>query len=450
MYLKNSVNSGVNIMEVKKGGVVSKLLENVEIPKMFHARQNFEKDRIAKEDLEKVIWAEMSKEKFSSKIKPDMEIAITAGSRGIANVDIITKAVVDFVKNKGAKPFIVPAMGSHGGATAEGQIEVLESYGISEEKMGCEIRSSMETVELGISELGIPVVIDKNAYEADGIIVSCRLKPHNAFRGPIESGPCKMMTVGLGKQRGAERVHSEGMGEISKNIPAMAKVVIENAKILFAIPCIENAYDETCKIEAILPENILTREPELLELAFSKMPKLLVLETDVLVVDEIGKNYSGTGVDPNITGTFSTDFAKGGIKVQRTAFLNLSEASHGNSLGIGLASVITKKIFDLIDIEKMYPNCITSTVLASARIPCVVYDDKEAIQLCVKTCTGVKNEEIRVVRIKNSLHIGEVMLSESYYDDVVNGKYKGLIALDKPREVVFDECGNICKMMKFE
>lgn len=220
-------------------------------------------------------------------------------------------------------------------------------------------------------------------------------------------------------------------------------MVLEKAKILFAIPCMENAYDETCRIEAILAKDILKREPELLKFAFTNMPKLIVGEGDVLIVDEIGKNYSGTGVDPNITGTFSTPYATGGIQVQRTCFLNLSEASHGNALGADWASAITKKIFDEMDIEKMYPNCITSTVLASARIPCVVANDKEAIQICVRTCNKIDRSKARMVRIANSLHIGEIMLSEAYYEDVKNGKYPGVEALDEPAELEFDEAGNL-------
>ena len=430
-------------MKVTSGGMISQLLKDTPIPKMFHARQTFPGDRIAPEDIPAVVFEQLGQEPFASLIQPGMSIAVTAGSRGIRNVDIITKAIVDFVKSRGAAPFIVPAMGSHGGATAEGQLEILAGYNITPESMGCPIKSSMEVAELGYSERGRRVAIDKNAYEADGIIVSCRLKPHNAFRGPYESGPCKMMTVGLGKQVGASVVHGDGMDVIAQNIPTMAKVVLEKAKILLAIPCMENAYDETCRIEAILAKDILTREPELLKYAFTNMPKLIVGETDVLIVDEVGKNFSGTGVDPNITGTFSTPYATGGIKVQRTCFLNLSEESHGNALGCGLASAITKKIFDDMDIEKMYPNCITSTVLASARIPCVVANDKEAIQICIRTCNKIEQEKARMVRISNSLHIGEIMLSESYYEDVRAGKYPGVEALDEPMELEFDENGNL-------
>lgn len=437
-------------MEVVSGGTVSGLLKEVPIPKMFHVSQEFSRDVIEPSEIPSVVERELGRECFASLIKPGMSIAITAGSRGIRNVDIITKAIVDFVKSRGANPFIVPAMGSHGGATAEGQLEVLESYHITPETMGCPIKSSMEVVELGYSERNRRVVLDKNAYEADGIIISCRLKPHNAFRGPYESGPCKMMTVGLGKQVGATVVHGDGMDVIAENIPTMAKVVLEKANILFAIPCIENAYDETCRIEAILAKDIMKREPELLQYAFSNMPRLIVEKADVLVVDEIGKNYSGTGVDPNITGTFSTPYATGGIDVQRTCFLNLSEASHGNALGCGLASAITKKIFDAMDVEKMYPNCITSTVLASARIPCVVASDKEAMQICIRTCNKIDQGHVRMVRIPNSLHIDSIMLSEAYYEEVKAGKYPGVTALDEPAELEFDKEGNVLTPVRIQ
>lgn len=430
-------------MIIRNDGTVSKLLRPVPIPKMFRAAQEFPRAHIEREDIEKTIAEEITTSGMAERIRPGMRIAITAGSRGIRNVDEITRSVVSFVKSRGAVPFIVPAMGSHGGATAEGQKEVLAGYGITEETMGCAIRSSMETVYLGKSELGKPVYMDKNAYESDGVILSCRLKPHNAFRGPVESGPCKMMTVGLGKQRGAEQVHSDGMDIIAKNIPTMAKVTLGTGKILFAIPCLENAYDQTMMFEAIPAEKIPEREPELLKIAFKNMPSILVGEGDVLIVDWIGKNFSGTGVDPNITGTFSTPYATGGVKVQRTCFLNLTEESHGNSLGIGLASAITKRIYDQIDTNAMYTNCLTSTVVKSAMMPPVLWTDKEAVQFCIRTCNRVSPESIRVIRIHNSLHIGEIMLSEAYYSDVAAGRYPGLSVLGEPTELSFDESGTL-------
>ena len=430
-------------MRIRNDGTVSRLLRDVPIPRMFHAAQKFPDAHIEREDIEKAIFDEIARSGMGERIKSGMRIAITAGSRGIRNVDEITRSVVACVKSYGATPFIVPAMGSHGGATAEGQKEMLAGFGITEEAMGCEIRSSMETVMLGYSELGKPVYMDKNAYESDGVIVSCRLKPHNAFRGPIESGPCKMMTVGLGKQRGAEQVHSDGMDIIAKNIPTMAKVTLSTGKILFAIPCLENAYDQTMMFEAIPAEKILEREPELLKIAFANMPSILVGEGDVLIVDNVGKNFSGTGVDPNITGTFSTPYASGGVQVQRTCFLNLTEQSHGNSLGVGLASAITKRIFDEIDADAMYTNCMTSTVIRSAMVPCVMSTDKEAVQFCIRTCNRIDKDNPRVIRIQNSLHIGQVMLSEAYYADVLAGKYPGLMALDAPEDMIFDDEGTL-------
>ena len=428
-----------------RGGVVSQLLENVPLPRMFRARQTFPRPVLTPEEIPGVVRAEMSREPFVSKLQPGMTIAITAGSRGIANVALITRSIVEFCKERGTRPFIVPAMGSHGGATAEGQREILAGYGITEEAMGCEIRSSMETVYLGMSQSGRPVYMDKNAYEADGIIISCRLKPHNAFRGKVESGPCKMMAVGLGKQKGAENVHADGMGKIAEHIPSMAQVFLEKAPILFAIPSIENAYDETCKIVAIDTPHLIEEEAEWLKFAFANMPSLLVKEADVLVVDEIGKNYSGTGVDPNIAGTFSTEYAHGGLKVQRTCFLDLSEASHGNALGIGLANCITARLFNKIDMDAMYPNIVTNTVFKSGMIPFVVPTDKEAIQLCIRTTNGVDRApaKVRVVRIPNTSHIGTVMLSESYYEAVRAGKYPHLEALDEPAPLAFDDNGTL-------
>ena len=430
-------------MKIRDDGTVSRLLKDVRLPRMFHAAQRFADTHIKREEIETAIFHEISRSGMALRIRPGMRVAITAGSRGIRNVDEITRSIAAFVKSRGAIPFIVPAMGSHGGATAQGQTELLSGYGITPDAMGCEILSSMETVLLGYSDLGKPVYMDKNAYEADGVILSCRLKPHNAFRGPVESGPCKMMTVGLGKQKGAEQVHTDGMDIIAKNIPSMARVTLGTGKILFALPCLENAYDQTMMFEAIAPQDILRREEELLKIAFANMPSILVGAGDVLIVDCVGKNFSGTGVDPNITGTFSTPYASGGVDVQRTCFLNLSEESHGNSLGVGLASAITRRIFDRIDADAMYTNCITSTVIRSAMIPCVLSTDKEAVQFCLRTCNRIDGDHPRVIRIQNSLHLGQVMLSEAYYRDVLAGRYDGLTALDAPEDMLFSEEGTL-------
>jgi len=434
---------GFDYMKLGDTPIIQNLLKDIKIPRMFYAKQTFPRPCIKPEDIPKVVFEELSKPHIAPLIKEHASLAITAGSRGIANVDIITKAIVDYCKMRGAKPFIVPAMGSHGGATAEGQVELLASYNITEETMGCPIHSSMDTVFLGYSEHNRPVYIDKIAYESDGIIVSCRLKMHNAFRGAYESGPCKMMVVGLGKQMGAESVHADGMDRIAQNLPANAKVILDKAPILLAIPCMENAYDETCRIEAIHRDDILTREPELLRFASQHMPKILVNEGDVLIVDQIGKNFSGTGVDPNITGTFSTPYATGGVKVQRTCFLDLSPQSHGNGLGIGLADFITKRIFDKLDLGAMYPNSLTSTVLRSSVIPMILGSDKDVIQGCIRTLNKVDKTKARIIRIPNSLHIGHIMLSEAYYEDVKAGAYENLDALSEPLELQFSASGDL-------
>jgi hypothetical protein len=252
-----------------------------------------------------------------------------------------------------------------------------------------------------------------------------------------------MMVVGLGKQKGAESVHSDGLGNMARNLPANARVVLENSNILFAIPTIENAYDETALIEAVPKDRIMKREPELLQFAFKNMPSILVGEADVLIVDSMGKNYSGTGVDPNISGTWSTEFGKGGLKVKRTCFLDLTDCSHGNANGMGLADFITKRMFDKLDPEMIYPNCFTSTVIRSGMMPPVVATDKEAIQACILTANQIDKKRPRIVRIKNTLHVGRIMLSEVYYEDVRAGKYPGLTALDEPAPLVFDEDENL-------
>ena len=434
-------------MKIVKGGNVTRLLEGIPLPKMFHARQSFCPDHIEPTDIPAVVYREMSKPEISARIQPGMRIAVTAGSRGVANVDIITRAVVDFCKEKGALPFVVPAMGSHGGATAEGQTEQLAGYNITEETMGCPILSSMDAVLLGYSEYGKPVYQDRNAHEADGIIVSCRIKPHNAFRGTYESGVCKMMVVGLGKQKGAASVHSDGLGNMAKNLEANAKVVLANSKILFAIPCVENAYDQTTLIEAIPADQIMQREPELLKFSFTQMPKILVEEADVLIVNEMGKCYSGTGVDPNISGTWSTPYGSGGLKVKRTTILDLVESSHGNANGMGLCDVIPAKLYNKLDPEVIYPNCFTSTVLRSGMMPPVVATDKEAIQACLRTANQIDLNNPRVVRIKNTLHVGDIMLSEAYYEEVKAGKYPNLTAMSEPQPLEFDEDENLITPM---
>lgn len=420
---------------------VSKLVSDIQLPKMFRVRQHFPRPKIEVDKIPDIIASLLSEDKFSSQIKPGMRIAITAGSRGVANVALITKCIADFVKLKGASPFIVPAMGSHGGATAEGQREILAGYGIVEEYVGCPIVSSMEVKKIGQTEDGRDVFIDKNAAEADGIIISCRIKPHTAFRGPYESGIMKMMAIGLGKQHGAEVCHAEGFKNMAKNVPLFGQAILKYAPVLFAVATIENAFDETCKLIAINADEVAEKEPPLLKEAFTYMPRILVDECDVLVVDQIGKNFSGDGMDPNITGTFCTPYATGGIKSQKVCVLDLSPETHGNGIGLGYSSATTKRVFEQLDLPSMYPNAITCTVLGGVRIPIVMESDKEAIQVCVRTCVEIDKTNPKIVRIPNSLHIEHIMLSEAYYNQA---KQMSNITIEsKPEYLKFNENGDL-------
>ena len=426
---------------VRERPVVAELVKDTCVPKMFRVKQVFPRPKIEKEEIPGLIENLLSQEKFASRVKPGMRIAITAGSRGVANVALTTRCIANFVKSRGALPFVVPAMGSHGGATAEGQKALLAGYGVTEEYVGCPVLSSMEVKKIGVNEEGGDVYIDKNAAEADGIILGCRIKPHTAFRGPYESGMMKMMAIGLGKQYGAEVCHEAGFKNMAKNVPLFGKCIIQTAPVLFAVPTIENAFDETCRILAVAAEDIEEQEPGLLKEAFSYMPRILVDSCDVLIVDQIGKNFSGDGMDPNITGTFCTPYASGGIDSQRVAVLDLSPETHGNGLGIGLASATTKRVYDQLDLAAMYPNAITCTVLTGVRIPLVMESDKETIQVCIKSCNEIDKKNPRVVRIPNSLHLEHIMLSEAYLDEIRGNP--NLMIESEPEYLPFDENGNL-------
>jgi len=418
---------------------VADLVKDVTVPRMFRVRQIFPRNKIEPEEIPGIIKKLLSEEKFSSQIKPGMKIAITAGSRGIANNALTTKCIADFIKSKGAQPFVVPAMGSHGGSTAAGQREILRGYGITEEYLQCPILSSMEVKKIGVNEEGKDVYIDKYAAESDGIVIGCRIKPHTAFRGPYESGIMKMMAIGLGKQYGAEVCHEAGFKHMAKNVPLFGKAIIRHAPVLFAVPTIENAYDETCKIVVVNADEIEEKEPALLKEAASYMARILVDSCDVLIVDEIGKNYSGDGMDPNITGTFCSPYATGGIAAQRVVVLDLSKETHGNGIGLGFSSATTKRVFDKLDLASMYPNAITCTVLGGVRIPIIMESDKEAIQVCIKSCNEIDKTRPRVVRIPNSLHLEHIMLSEDYLEEI-----KGMETIEiesEPMDLPFDEDG---------
>ncbi|WP_319558876.1 lactate racemase domain-containing protein [Marispirochaeta sp.] len=418
---------------------VARIISKQKIPRFYRIQQNF--DDYCMQDIPKAVVSALERPDTFDCIKPGQRIALTAGSRGVCNIVEILKTVADQIKKKSAQPFIIPAMGSHGGATAEGQTAVLESYGISEESTGCPVLSSMETVQIGIAGNGKPVRIDKIASEADGIILVGRVKAHTAFSGNIESGLLKMAVIGLGKQFGAEICHADGFGEMEDNICSIAKVIFDSGKISFGIALIENAYDKTRRISAIPTNRIFAEEPEMLLEAKKHMPSILLNPVDVLVVDAIGKNISGSGMDPNISGTFSTPYISGGLEKQRVVVLDITKESHGNGLGMGAADFSVQRAYDKFDFEMTYPNALTSTVIRPVKIPMILANDRLAIAAAIKTCNMINFDNPRVVRIKNTLEIREIMISEALYAEAeVHPQIK---IIGGPEKLKFDVWGNL-------
>lgn len=420
-------------------GVIAGMLDAVPLPRMAKIQQIFAD--ISVKDIPAAIDNEFSKPEIACRIRPGMNIAIAVGSRGIANLAVIVRSVVRNVKACGGNPFIFPAMGSHGGATAEGQAEVLKSYDITEEHMGAPIRSSMETVIIGHTENSKPVYVDRNAANADGIVLVGRVKPHTAFRGPFESGLTKMAVIGLGKQKGAESCHQDGFGNMAKNIELFGNVILEKAQILFGVAIVENAFDNTGKIEAVPKEKIKTREPELLEEARHLMPRIMLEHFDILVVDQIGKNFSGDGADPNISGTYCTPFASGGPEFQRYVILDMSDESHGNATGMGMADFTTSRLYDKIDFDASYPNALTSTVVSGVRMPLVLKNDRMALQAAVFTAVGIDKLRPKMVRIRNTSHIEQIWVSEALLEEV--GRVPAMRIIEEPRDFHFDREGNL-------
>ena len=422
-----------------RNGVIQAMLKPVQLPKMAVVRQLFDRNEIT--DIPAVVGSELSRDWVRKGVKPGMSIAITVGSRGIADIALIVREIVRNLKALGAQPFLFPAMGSHGGATDEGQRQVLEGYGVTEQYVGAPIRATMETKVIGRSRDGQAVHLDRYAAEADGIIVVGRVKPHTAFRGAYESGLMKMMAIGMGKQRGAEICHAEGFGKMAERVYDFGTTVLANAKILFGVAIIENAYDRVARIEAIPKKEIEAREPVLLKEARSLMPRILFPEFDVLIVDTIGKNFSGDGADPNITGTYCTPYASGGPTIQRYVVLDISDETHGNSLGVGMADVTTKRLFDKTDFDASYPNALTSRVLKTVRMPMVLVNDRQAIQAALFACVNIGPKGARIVRIPDTSHMEEIRISEALFPEAQ--AHPQVEIVEAPGELVFDEEGNL-------
>jgi Lactate racemase N-terminal domain len=372
---------------------------------------------------------------------PSGSVAVGVGSRGVGGIAEVVGALVGALKENGAEPFVVPAMGSHGASTAEGQAEVLRHLGVDEEAVGCPIRATMETVKVGETPSGVAVYMDRNAYEADGVIVVNRIKPHTAFRGTVESGPTKMLAIGLGKQRGAHSVHSAGWDAIHETIPQAARVAVGTGRVAFGLAVLENADEEPYRVAVIPAGGLEEAEAPLLEEAKKNLLRLPFDEMDVLVVDEIGKNISGDGADPNVTGRYPTSAASGGPKIGRVVFLGLTEETGGNANGLGAADVVTERLASAMDRPSTYMNALTSTTPAPVKTPMVMPTDRMALAAALTMCAGVSPTGARIVRVRNTLKLRRMWVSEAMLPTVE--KDENLRVVEGPRPMDFGEDGSL-------
>lgn len=419
--------------------IIKELLKGIPLPRMAKIRQTFPASEI--EDVPSALRAQLANLSVMDAVKPDMRIAIAVGSRGVAEIPTLVRVTVEEIKKRGGRPFVVPAMGSHGGATAEGQKEVLANLGVTEASVGCEILATMDVEEIGRLDNGLPVYMDKYAYHADGIVVINRVKPHTCFRGPNESGMVKMITIGLGKQKGAESCHAYSFKYMAEHIPAMAQMTLARKNVLFGIGTVENAYDRITKIVAVPADELVAADEALLSEAKANMPKIYFDTIDVLIIDQIGKEISGDGMDPNITGRYPTPYASGGPEVAKMVVLDVTERSHGNANGVGTADFTTRKLINKADFKMMYANGLTSTVVGPTHMPTVLDDDRDAILAAIKTCNARELKKVRVVRIKDTLHLGEIYISEAMLPEAKT--IPNIEILTEPAEMDFDANGNL-------
>lgn len=412
-------------------------------PRMFRVRQTFDATRV--DDIPGTVQRQLERLHLGQRIQPGQSVAITAGSRGIANIARITRAVVDHVKSLGGLPYIVPAMGSHGGGTAAGQCEILAGYGISPDAMGCEIRASMETIIVDQTPQGIPVHFDKYASQADHVIVVGRVKPHTGFVGDVESGLHKMMLIGLGKHEGA-KIYHRAIANYSfmEIITAVAQSVIRKCGVVAGVAIVENAYDETALIEAVPPENFLSREAELLKLAIDWLPRLPFDTCDLLMIDRIGKNISGTGMDTNVVGRKFNDHAatpQDRANCRRIFVRGLTDETHGNATGIGMAEFTNQRTIDAVDRKITAINSLTGLHPTAAMLPIAFDTDREVIAAALQTIGLIEPPDSRVQHISDTLHLAECLVSEAYWSAA--REREDLTILEDPREMAFDAVGNL-------
>lgn len=381
------------------------------LPPMLRVRQHFDRTCVERPE-------EAALRALNQLALPDLRgkrIGITAGSRRIANLPAVLRAVGAFLRARGASPFLIPAMGSHGGATAGGQAELLRSLGITEETTGMSVVSSMETRQIGTLPNGFPVWCSKTALESDGVIVCARVKPHTSIRGEVESGLCKMMTVGLGKHTGAAAFHRQGYHRLAEILPLAGQVFLDSGKILCGLALVENAFDETALIQAVPAAGLVAAEAELLRFAREQMSRFFLDEIDVLIIDRFGKDISGAGMDPNITGRAITPLPMTApVPIRTIVALELTQASHGNATGIGGADITTRRVAESIDFGPTYTNVLTSGALTAARLPVVLNCDEEAVRAAIRCAPRETPDQVKVVHIRDTLHLSEFSVSENY------------------------------------
>jgi len=396
-------------------------------------RQTFRTDRLT--DIEGSAAEELAR--CAVDLRPGSRIAIAVGSRGIANLEQFVRTVVQWVRQHGAEPFIVPAMGSHGGATAEGQRDVLAGYGVTEENVGCPVRSSMAVIELPQGDLPTKVFLDREAAAADGTILINRVKMHTSFRGRYESGLMKMTAIGLGKHAQAQAIHRLGVEGLREVMPRVARQILAHGNIVLGLAIVENAYDEPMLVRAIRGPDIPTEEPALLDVARANMPGLPVDRLDVLIVDEIGKDISGLGMDPNVIGRLKI---RGQPEPDRPdiriiTIHDLSAGSHGNAIGMGLADIATRRLFYKISFKSTYANVLTTTFLERAKVPIVAETDREAVETALEACGVVAPADVRLIRIRNTLRLDQLQVSPAVLSDVQS---LPRIEVLSPAESLFD------------
>lgn len=411
--------------------------------KLIQIKQRFSSSTVS--DISERIKHEIDSLELDKAIKPGDSIAITAGSRGISNINSITKYVIDELIKLQGKPFIIPAMGSHGGATTKGQIDVLAGYGITEDKMGVPIKAAMEVVKIGECKNSIPVYIDKNALDADHVVAINRIKPHTRFAGQIESGLIKMLLVGLGKDLGAREYHRAIIKYTFDQIVESAlPIVLSKLSVLFGLAIVENAYGDIADIRALTGKEFFEEEPKLKKEAFKLMAKLPFRNIDLLIVDNMGKDISGTGMDTNIIGRkdqSSSNVPGANAGISRIFVRDLTPNSHGNACGIGLADFTTRKLVNKINFPETYINCITAVRPEGAKIPMTFECDKDALDAAISTCGLESVEDIRIVWIKSTLDLEKIILSEGFLDDL-NGSHD-IEQISSAKEITFDSLGNL-------